>query len=513
MRRILPLSGAVAALWPAITSAQIISSPVQKIGVAKVTLSKSCKEFAGREPTFKGILPTAGSPFVPIIGGLLGDVASAGLDAIATALETASQEHAYGAAGRTNFEFYDLDASQPNVAVPRLGTDIQCITIEVPGPLMIDEDGLANWPPAGYNVSGKFVSGPNEPGNLTAKEASDLRERLTLKNPVALRVEAQVVLMRDGFYVKPVYINYATRLDGAPSKALPAELHVNLSLPSSVKDGAAAESVFAIARIALPKLKPGDIWWAEQIPSESALLPFRADDGTTAALKLALAGASARSRAQEDLAAAAVQIAHAIGVRYNVGTGKVTGCVAVSCPDYLAAALPKLKAYSLEELIKWARRPGSKLPKEALTALDAGEKAYDTAILAIDQNNGRLATTGAAKNAAGSTTLEARVILTRSQNKFGMAVASALKKQEPSLASAVSGVITKDTPAWSQARSDLVLAKFTVTQREAALARAQATGDPTEIENAQLSLLQAKLDVNLKSSALGQPIPYPDLER
>lgn len=513
MRSALVAVSIVITAYSSAASAQILSAPVQKIGVAKITLSGECEVFASRNPTYKGqTLPTAGF-LAPILGGLLGDVAGAGLNAIGTALETASQERAIGAAGRTNFEFYALDASKPTVAVPRLGTELTCLTIEVPGPHVSNPDGLENWPPTDYNVGdNRFVSARTGDGRLTGEQIDELQHRFALKGAAALRLEAQIILLRDGFYVRPVYIHYATRLNGAPSsKALPAELHVSLALPSSVKDGAAAESIFAIARIPLPMLKPGDTWWAEQISTESGLLPFRADDGTTAALKLALASATVRSKAEEDKAAARVQIAHAIGVRYN--DGKIGGCVRLNCPPYLASA-GTLSSLTLESLAAWARRPASKVPADILKALEEAEKAYAAAVLTVDQSAGRLGAVGAVDGAtAGSTTLEARVILTRSQNKFGLAVAAALKKQEAPLAAAVSGVITKDDPRWTQAKSDLALARLTVMQKESALVRAQTGGDAEAIEQAEYALLQAKLDVNLKAAALKESIPYPELDR
>ncbi|MEI9849925.1 MAG: hypothetical protein WDN24_02500 [Sphingomonas sp.] len=501
------------ACCPSAALAQILSAPVQKIGVADVTLSETCKVFSSRTtPTFVGqTLPTAGI-LTPILGGLLGDVAGAGLNTLAAALETASQERAIGAEGRTNFEFYTLDATKPIVAVPRMGTELKCLSIEVPGEHISDADGRANWPPAGYDVNGTEVRARTADGTLTEEQIEELEESFVLTAPLALRIEAEIVLLRDGFYIRPVYIHYATRLNGAPAnKALPAELHVELATPSSVKDGSAAEAVFAIARIPLPKLKPGDTWWAEQITSQSGLLPFRADEGATAALKLVLASAESRSKAQEDLAAAEVQIAHAIGVRYD--GKKILGCVEIKCPAYLSS-FGTLTSGTLVSLVDWAKRPASKLPADTLKALGEAEKAYAAKVLTIDQSFSRLGALGALqKPKAGSTTIEARVVLTRNANKFGLAVAAALKKQEAPLAAAVTGAITKDDPKWTQAKSDLAIAKLTVTHREQALERAKSAGDPEAIEKAELALLEAKLDVNLKAAALDAAIPYPDVGR
>lgn len=496
--------------------AQVGSSPVQNIGVAKVELLARCPEFSSRNLVFQGVGTPHLGIFAPILGGLLGDLAGAGLNAVASALETASQERAIGAEGRTNFEFYTLntnntrDTNNPSIAVPRLGTELTCLSLEIPGPHISDADGLANWPPAQFTVNGRVVSTAGG-GDLTPEQAEALTEQFALKTATLLRLEAEIVRMQDGFYIRPVYIRYAQRLDGTPSnKSLPSELHVKLATPSSASNGAAVESVFAVARIPLPKLKPGDVWWAEQISAQSVLLPFRADDGTTAALKLALAAATARAKAEEDVAAAEVQMAHALGARYDGRT--ITGCVAIPCPSYLPS-LDTLKTYSLEHLVTWARLPASKVPAAPLAALDTAESARATSVLAIDQNAGRIWSVAGrrATAVAGSTTLEARLVMTRSANKFGLAIASALKKQEAPLSSAVSGIVTKEHPGWTQAQSDLATALLAVNHKQQALDRAKAGGEAAAVEAAELALLQAKLDVNLRSSALGRPIPYPEL--
>lgn len=508
----------ILAFCPSAAAAQLASAPVQRIGVAEVGLSKGCETYSSRvAPSFEDgstdVLPTGGF-LTPILGGILGDVAGAGLNALATALEHASQARAFGAEGRANFEFYTLDVTNSSVAVPRLGTELKCLSIEVPGVHLSDSDGIANWPPAGYEVVGTKVRALGDDKVLDAQQIADLKRSFALASAPALRIEAEIIPMRDGLYLRPVYIHYATRIPGAPaSKALPAELHVSLATPTSVKDGAAAENVFAIARIPLPKLKPGDTWWAEQITAQSDLLPYRPEDGATAALKVALASAETRRKGQEDLAAAEVQLAHAVGVRFD--GNKISGCVEINCPSYLSG-FGDLKTAGLAQLVEWAKRPASKLPEARRKALGEAEQLYASRILTIDESLGRLRNLrGSTRPTAGSTTVEARIVLTRNANQFGLAVAKALKKQQEPLAAAVSGAITKDDPQWTQARSDLAVAKLTVTHREQALARARATsgGDAEAIEKAELALLEAKTNANLKAAVLDQSIPYPEAGR
>lgn len=523
MRPIVVSTCCILAICPSAAAAQLASAPVQRIGVAEVALSKGCESYSSRMPLFEDgsteasneAMASAGA-FVPILGGILGDVAGAGLNALATALESASQAKAYGAEGRANFEFYTLNPKSPSVAVPRLGTELDCLSIEVPGEHFSDSDGRANWPPPGYEVVGTKVRALGDDKRVTDQQIAELTQSFALPaSPPALRIEAEIIPMRDGLYLRPVYIHYATRIPGAPaSKALPAELHVSLATPTAVKDGAATENVFAIARIPLPKLKPGDTWWAEQITAQSDLLPYRPEDGATAALKAALASGDAYRKGQEDLAAAEVQVAHAVGVRFD--GRQISGCVEINCPSYLSA-YGDFKKAKLADLVEWAKRPKSKLPEARRKALDEAEQLYASRILTIDESLGRLRNLGGRDMpTAGSTTVEARIVLTRSANQFGLAVAKALKKQEAPLAAAVSGAITKDDPAWTQARSDLAVAKLTVTHKEQALARAKAKdgGDDAEaIEKAELALLEAKMDANLKAAALDQSIPYPEAGR
>lgn len=499
-------------------SAQTNSKPVEKITFAQVSLSETCSVYSQSQILLagEGQIETAGI-LAPIIGGVLGDIAGAGLNAIGSALEEASRERAIGAEGATNFEFYSLSSKNSSIAAPRVGDDLRCLTISVPSINHVnDDDGRPDWaPPADdATIDGRTVAS-KDGGPLTEDQISLYRSQIEaasaaqLDGTTELYIEIEITQLQDGFILKPVHIRYNNRLPGAPkSKALPAELHISFSVPTSVNEGKSTQEFFAIGRIKLPKLAPGDIWWARQLNGQSNLLPFRPTTGSTSTLKTVLSGVSVRDSAAIEVEALKVQLAHSIGLRLK--DGKASSCVAIVCPTYLEQSRASWNGKELAEVVSWAKSKDSKLPKEVLEALGKAETAYAANMLSYEQSEIRLAKLIGNKTLlAGSTTVNARFVLMKNANKFGLAVAGALKKQEQPLATAISGAITRDDPEWTQALSDYAIAKLEVDHKENELARAQEGGDEEKIEQAELALLTAKAKANLRAAAIGQVIPYP----
>lgn len=478
---------------PSPVFSQTTAPTVEKIGLAHVELTEDCESDDDGE---QDIIVTSGRVFLPILGGILGNVAGAGLTALATALESASSARAIGAEGRTSFEFYYLDRDELTPVDPTIGTAYQCLTLAVPR------------------------SRNNQSGRGTTSNGGQPDEG-TLASSYALVVEARLSALRDGFVIQPIYIDYSEPLPGAPKRQeLPSELHVALSTPGAVANGVATDPVFALARIPLPRLKPGETWTKNELIGTAALLPYRPHTGATGEFVNKLTPMAPLEKGLQDLAAIDVRLRHLVGLTPD------GNCASIICPDYIESG--ELDDFTDEEIFEWALGPKTKLTKQQQDALRAALAERDKIVLSIEEARARLSRLAGVSRASrdeegddadlhdritsGSTLLKARIVLTRSANRFGLAVASALKNQSAPLSTAVSSAVNKlDDPAWTTELSQFALARLTVQQKEQALARARLGGDPSAIENAELAVLTAKTTLNEKAAAAGQPIPYPDV--
>ncbi|WP_432201325.1 hypothetical protein ACRAQ7_03745 [Erythrobacter sp. W53] len=542
--------------FPISAAAQILPADAERFGKANVEVSHECPKFAERETELAkpsdGVVLVSGSRLATeILGGFVGDVAAAGLNAVGNALEEASRKKAFGVEGRATFDFYSFGDFRFGVIRPTLGFEYGCLVIKAYDNFENLPDGIKRGP------DGKIIPLVSDPH---------------------VSIEAQILPMRDGFIVRPVYINYARRVTGAPRKrAKPTELHLSFSMPKSLGTDGSNESSFAVTRMKLPAMQPGDIRWAEQIGTQSEVLPFRPLSGTSTELKIRLGVADRITAARDEILKQEVLIANALGFRYPYES--LEDCIDAPCPDFLNNLAPRLAAMDTRELATWAKKPSSGVPKARLkrvneaeteitrqyleldvaksilqkrVELEAGrvEGALDDAISStldlaeraglsdeeevVDLRKTRQRFVARLKAAelddtpalttlvetnpydrpvSGATSVMARFVIVRNENRFGKAIADALKKQAAPVSEFVKGKVAQEgEPTWSQAQSDFVLARLDVEQKQRAFSEAVEEGDQQKIDAAETALLTAKVTANLRASAIDVVLPYPELQ-
>lgn len=166
-------------------------------------------------PSGAGSLPAV---LVPVVAGLLSDVAASGLKSLASGLAAASRERTYGGEGVDVFDFYQWKSGKLSSRVVDDGAG--CILI-----LLTPPDG---------------------------------------KGP-AFAARMRLETLANGFRIVPHELRYIRALPRAPSRALPLEFHAVFSVPAKTEAALSDQSVFAVARVRLPSMKPGDILVSDQL--------------------------------------------------------------------------------------------------------------------------------------------------------------------------------------------------------------------------------------------------------
>jgi hypothetical protein len=112
----------------------------------------------------------------------------------------------------------------------------------------------------------------------------------------------------------------------------------------------------------------------------------------------------------------------------------------------------------------------------------------------------------------GITTAVVRFSAIRDANKFGLAVATALKGKAAAAGTALTTHLTEaPPPAWTAADTAFVLAMSNVATAERAFNVAQKVGGNAAIIEKGLALRNAKAEANQAAAAAKKPLPYPDL--
>jgi hypothetical protein len=394
-----------------------------------------------------------------VLANLAGDVAAAGMDALGDALEEASSARTFAATAYTSFPFYGIDKEARQLTP--LESQPPCLIFAVPGSEIEVLDRPASVLPASYPVL--------TPAQLEGKGLPS--------NP-ALYVEAALERRADGFVVRPLLVWYGERLGTAPNRPLDAELHFTFSTPGALSGDAATSGIFAVARIPLGRLEPGQApaSMAEMAQRSSVVLPLRPETGTPRLTLTALTNAEVAVTANE----------------------LETRTVARLLPRAQAAAA------------------ATNAPATALTALHALEDRRDDAALAapaLRATRDAIQSGISATPAYGSTNVQARFILTRDANAFGLAVAKALQTRAPELGTAVRTALAPDTPesAWTDKDTNYVTAMSTVQQKQAELDTAVLAGAAGPTLTARLALQNSQAAANAAAAASGRGLPFPNI--
>lgn len=402
-----------------------------------------------------------------VAAAFAGQVVSGGLTALGGVLEEAARAHAFNATGGASYGFYsfgEIDPAEAGLATPRPRQTL-CLSFAVP-----EAAGRGRVPQG--ELASITLTGPDN-----ASVSSTGLAALGLPDRPALYVEALLEQRADGFVVRPVLVWYRSPIAGAPNRALPAEIQVTFSIPSSGGTEAASSATFAVARMPLGPLQPRETAYGfdELRLTTSPVLPVRPRTGTTETLATALVAV------ETELSANAAEL-RALG--RQVPRARALAEARDAKPETIAAY------NSLMDREAEAQRLTPLLTARRLSL----RTQASTAIL-------------------GSTNVQVRVALVRDQNRFLAAIATALKGQAPAAGTAVTNALTPQTnaDAWNASDTAYVQAMNTVDQRQAEFDLALATGDAAGIRTANAGLRNAKAAANQAAALSDRAIPFPGL--
>ena len=509
----------LAATFLACTSAACAEEPAKRVQVASLTFTSGCKNFdfyADTRDQVSGgglnepIGPSLGAALLPSFSGLLGDVVGAGLNAVSDALKQASRAQAFSVEGRTVYPFYILRVPEHDSA-PVLETKPAegCLVLQMRSPPPADEDMLQ---PEGTGYE------PGDRGDPAARAAAE--KAASLFEPVLgrllLDVELKVQASGDGMIVQPVYVHYVSPLAGAPGKGrLPAEIHVVFS--TAATDGASESGqAFAASRIQLPSIGVGDEWYADQLAATSGVLALRPHSGVIAGIE-GNVGAKLRAHADKvaELDTLRAQLAYLTSVTDRAqpkpatsGRLGASGSLASEVgPQPAMVIVPQDR----DRLVDLPPFVGDGVPDQtAVPDLRKRMAAIELEIVGLRTalNATPSLTPGLEEMKVRATTVDARLVLIKDENKFGMAIANALSTRATQAASAITTYVGQVWPAWTTADSDYFLALDTVRVAAADLSAAQVGGDKAAISAETSRLVTAKLDLNVKAVASHRAPPY-----
>jgi hypothetical protein len=427
-----------------------------------VTATKESMEIHKGESAFGVGLGT-------FFAGMAGDVLTAGINAIGAALEEASREKGFSVFASTSFRFYDVvkfpkgDYSTSKIET-RLGVGpSSCLIFSFRAP-----DSKST------NVEAEELKALSTSQLLTSGLEQWKSKSLFLSPDVY--VEAELQTRDDGFLIRPALIWYRNALPGAPKRNLASEIHITFSVPAAPSADSVTGQSFAIARIRLPDIAPGGIKFANELTRyTSAIMPNRPTSGSPDTINQAFQTLYANSVAssktirtlERSLAAA------------KAAAGKPAATTEV-----------KAKVAPLEDQLLDARQLDAELAEH--------RKRVDQ-IPDIIQ--------------AGSTNVQARFTVIRDANKFGLAIAAALKARSAALGQSLTNQLAPVEPglAWTTADTTYVTAMTNVEAAQRTLDSAQAGGDADVIFQSQIALKLAKAAANAAAAASKRPLPFPGL--
>jgi hypothetical protein len=452
--RWLPILATILVLAPTLGGAR---ERTESVRPARVLVLDKCVLAADTAVQAKEVLNLGVAAFLQ---GVAGDAISAGLNVAAAAIDEASKEKAIGGAGATTFAFYTLNIKDQNAATitDRLrNAEASCLVISL---------DTIKTPETSHFAKLAAARERDVPGLIEAFRAQHLA---SADYAPALYLEARLESLDGAFRIQPVFLWYPVALPGAPSEAAAIELQTTFAVPSGSKTDGALGDVFALARIPLPAIKPGDIWDTDRLSGYSSpALPSRPSDPPLTARKDALVAAvKAVTDAKRAVDDQEVAVAYATADAAQVG----------------APATAKAAQLTAERTLA-ANKVAQARAEKALTNIIASGTAF----------------TG------GVSSLEAKLVLIRKPNAFGQAIAKSIRERGATLGTS----LATRNPAWDEAASAYVLVQNGVATAELELQQT-ANGTPAELLVKQNALRIAKAAANKAAATAKKPIPYPDL--
>lgn len=411
---------------------------------------------------------------VPIVASIASDLVKFGANQLGGAIERASQEKGYVAEAKTYFNWFKLSRPTPiegPLQLFSLKPKTTCLTIYKKGNTRIRDGNLDSIV---KNLKISTLNSPSFNDDIEQIQAAFDNHHLT--NTPSLFVELLIVHLDEGYIVRPVLVWYASSLKGAPTSYAKAELHIHFGIPGTGDKAIDIGQEFSFIRLNLPKVKPGNVYsWNDLESYTSVVFPNRTSDGYASNKLKQLNDTIAQHKTKE------IEIRDLERV-FNAATLHHTRKPTTEAEIAMTAAKNKLADTTAD--------------KEILAAL------IDT--FPISQE-------------VGLTNTKMRFVVIKDENKFGLAVATALKSQSDAIGTAAKTAIEKATspedikPAWSAAQSAYVSAESNVNLKEKEYNDAVAKNDATAIARADGELRSAKAKLNEAAVTLGKPIPYPSL--
>lgn len=395
-----------------------------------------------------GILGTA-------LGGFAGDLFSAAGDALGSALEEASRERTFSATASAAFDFYEIERAvaeeHKDVRIePRLSRARSlCLMMFVPASARAATAPIE-----------ALVSNDTDTGALP-----DAWRGVGFGDNPGLYVEAELQLRADGFRVRPVLIWYRTPLPSAPSRALPAEIHVVFSTPGAPTAESASGETFAVARIPLPQMGPraAPYFASELYALASPVIPLRASTGSPEDVRTSLhADISAEAENRAEIA------------RLRRAVSRTEGDTKLANEEALEAA--EARTARIRAIAERARSLSYPLP-------------------------------------VGSTNATIRFAVVRDANAFGMAIARALRTRTQTAGASLATELAPRSAAdaWTAEDTTYVTEMTQVAAAERALDAARLGNDAEVVFTAEQALRIARAEANAAAAAAGQRLPFPSL--
>ena len=428
---------------------------------------------------FAELSAPAGTPeagfLAPLLAAAVGSLVQSAVTGIANAIDSASSEHTFSASGVDGFTHGKIVREGAGPTPYTYRDQPRCAILVVPdngtsSAARKDRIRLADI---------DRIAGIDEavPKDVRTAFREKIGADLGLDVVPLAYAEIAILPSNEGLQLTPLTVWYRKALPGASqSSALKAELHIALAAPGYSATGDAIGSVYAFSRFELPRMKPG----VGSILKPASLEPlnpiFHAGRTVTDIDKQFPTSANAA------LAALATKKAEQAKAQAELD---------------LAIATRQDKNSAVNRHAEAARSAALKAASDA--TLDA-QKIVDGLTPLTDPN----------LQAQGRTNARVTFLVIRDENKFGKAVASALKGQAEAAGKAVTSELTP-TPDWSTSDTTYVTASATLNSALVALDAAIAEGDQGKIAVAEAAVLVAKAKMNEAAIGADRPPPYPDI--
>lgn len=405
-----------------------------------------------------------------VAASFVGDLAAAGVSALADAINSASQEAGFVAEGRTSYYFNKVVTAAPGSPT---GSTVQrpaCLILYLPSETG-DVGNLRNEP--ALQVLRNRAS---EIGEIdlfsadadTALEPIDALTRQGITTLPAVFIEAEILTRREGMVVRPVFVWYRERLPDGPTRETKAEFHATFATPGASPTGGELGTVFATARMPLPDMAPGTLLdWRALGPNTSLIIPARPTTGLV------------------DTTASRFSSAYTL-----VGTRRAETAVA------RRAVTAAIRRRNAENTIA---------NQEALTVTEESLLLAEQALVQA-QN----AATALVNIDVGATNVQARFVAIRDANKFGQTLSTIVRARATATGAGFTTSLTPPQPgsaadtAYAEAEANLA-----AKQRDLDVALAGTDGAVIARLLDERRVLQARL--NQAAVSARRPLPYPTL--